>query len=245
LHIDICLTLLLGFMLVAALVAVEVKDLLASVIAAGVVSLAAAVAFLLLGAPDLALVQVAGPTVLLVVLVRGTGVREEDSKPGAQGNLATAVGIAVVCVLLIACSWVYTRREAGRGLPTLGNPVALRPYDTPDDASKRLAARREAKPWAGREERGVSRLYLDESWRALKARDNRRENKLNRDKEDYILKDATFEPQGGQVHLGNRVTAAFLGYRAYDALAAAAAALAALVGVLVVTRKRRSSGEQL
>ncbi len=240
---EVCLTVLLGFALVAALVAVEARDLLASAIAAGVVALSAAVAFLLLGAPDLALLQLAGVIAILVVLVRGSVVREGSASEEASG-FATAVGLATACVLLVVCTAVFVGRD-GKGLPRFGKPVALEPYDTPDDARARLEQRRKDNPRALPEERGVSRLYLDQSWDSLQAAENRRVNLSKVADEKYQPLPEGFEPRGGQLHLGNRVTAVLLDYRGLDALAAIAAVLACVMGVtLVLRRKREAEGQR-
>jgi len=61
---------LLIFMILGAVVAIETKDLLSSVISVGVMGMALAIIFLILGAPDLAIVQVAVEVVMLILLIR-------------------------------------------------------------------------------------------------------------------------------------------------------------------------------
>lgn len=66
------LHLLLLFMIFAAVVAVEIQDLLSSVIAVGAVGLGLSMAFLLLKAPDLAITQLVVEILCLIILIRAT-----------------------------------------------------------------------------------------------------------------------------------------------------------------------------
>lgn len=66
------LQLLLLFMLLAGVVAVEVEDLLSSVIAVGAVGLGLSLAFLILKAPDLAITQLVVEILCLIILIRAT-----------------------------------------------------------------------------------------------------------------------------------------------------------------------------
>lgn len=63
---------LLVFMIVAAIVAVEIRDLLSSVIAVGAVGFALCLAFLVLKAPDLAITQLAVEILCLIIMIRAT-----------------------------------------------------------------------------------------------------------------------------------------------------------------------------
>jgi multisubunit Na+/H+ antiporter MnhB subunit len=66
------LQLLLLFMVAAAVVAVEIEDLLSSVIAVGAVGLGLSMAFLILKAPDLAITQLVVEILCLIILIRAT-----------------------------------------------------------------------------------------------------------------------------------------------------------------------------
>jgi multisubunit Na+/H+ antiporter MnhB subunit len=59
-------------MVLAAIVAVEVEDLLSSVIAVGAVGLGLSMAFLILKAPDLAITQLVVEILCLIILIRAT-----------------------------------------------------------------------------------------------------------------------------------------------------------------------------
>ena len=66
------LQVLLLFMICAAIVAVEIEDLLSSVIAVGAVGLGLSLAFLILKAPDLAITQLVVEILCLIILIRAT-----------------------------------------------------------------------------------------------------------------------------------------------------------------------------
>jgi multisubunit Na+/H+ antiporter MnhB subunit len=224
-QIDLYLTVLLVLMLLGAIVAVETRDLLSAVISVGVVGFGTSVGFLILGAPDLAITQVVVEIIVLVILIRGTLVRDEAVVPRRGDSFAVISGLVAVGMMLIACTAVYAQKRSGRGLPPFGNPVALRPYAAPKEDAKG-------------EERGVSRMYLDESWRALRAAENAKDNAANRNKKGYEPKKPDeFRPKG-RLHLRNRVTAVILDYRGYDTLGEATVILTAVVGALVILRSR-------
>ncbi len=66
------LLVLLIFMIIGSIIAIETKNLLSSVISCGVVGFAVSVAFLMLGAPDIAITQVVVEILILVILIRAT-----------------------------------------------------------------------------------------------------------------------------------------------------------------------------
>jgi len=66
------LQLLLLFMIFAAIIAVQIEDLLSSVIAMGAVGLGLSLAFLILKAPDLAITQLVVEILCLIILIRAT-----------------------------------------------------------------------------------------------------------------------------------------------------------------------------
>ena len=68
----VLLIITLVFLIIGAIVAIETRNLLSSVISVGAVGFGLSVMFLLLGAPDLAITQMVVEVLALVVLVRGT-----------------------------------------------------------------------------------------------------------------------------------------------------------------------------
>ncbi len=83
----------LVFTIIAALIAVESPSTLSSIISLGAVGFGLSIAFLWLGAPDIAITQVVVEIVTLVILIRATigkGVTEikgNESKPQLIGSL--------------------------------------------------------------------------------------------------------------------------------------------------------------
>src|SRR5450759_330792 len=109
---DLSISIIVGFMILGALYAIHAKDLLSSVIACGIVGYSLVICFLLLKAPDLAIVQIVVDTITLIIMV---GVvldssREESfSKPDTEGYITT-----VTAVLVIAVSYTHLRAHETR-----------------------------------------------------------------------------------------------------------------------------------
>lgn len=111
------LHILLIFMIFAAIVALEVKDLLSSVIAVGSVGFALCLAFLILKAPDLAITQLVVEILCLIILIRAT--LNKDLPLVIEGRwvfntLATLTFIAV---------FLFFAYLALREIPSFGNPI--------------------------------------------------------------------------------------------------------------------------
>lgn len=62
----------LVFMVIGAIIALETKDLLSSVISVGAVGVAASICFLLLGAPDIASTQLVVEVLTVIILIKAT-----------------------------------------------------------------------------------------------------------------------------------------------------------------------------
>ncbi|MGR8920149.1 MAG: hydrogen gas-evolving membrane-bound hydrogenase subunit E [Gammaproteobacteria bacterium] len=90
---------LILLMIVGALFVVETSNLLYSVVSVGAVGLLAAIAFLFLGAPDVAIVQIAVEVISLVILVRATIGREAVARAGRR---SLAGSVAAVVLLVVA-----------------------------------------------------------------------------------------------------------------------------------------------
>jgi multicomponent Na+:H+ antiporter subunit B len=69
---EIYLLILTIFMIIGSIIAIETKNLLSSVISVGVVGFSLSIAFLMLGAPDIAITQLVVEILILVVLIRAT-----------------------------------------------------------------------------------------------------------------------------------------------------------------------------
>ncbi len=66
---ELTISIILGFMIIGAIYALHAKDLLSAVIAMGIVGYGLVVCFLLLKAPDLAIVQIVVETITLIIMV--------------------------------------------------------------------------------------------------------------------------------------------------------------------------------
>jgi multisubunit Na+/H+ antiporter MnhB subunit len=104
-------------MIFAAIVAIEVKDLLSSVVGVGAVGFALCLAFLILKAPDLAITQLVVEILCLIILIRATINR--DLPLAIEGRwyfntLATLVFVAI---------FLFFANSALKELPAFGNPI--------------------------------------------------------------------------------------------------------------------------
>lgn len=66
---ELSISIILGFMIIGALYAIHARDLLSAVVAMGIVGFGLVICFLLLMAPDLAIVQIVVETITLVIMV--------------------------------------------------------------------------------------------------------------------------------------------------------------------------------
>jgi multisubunit Na+/H+ antiporter MnhB subunit len=122
--IDVLAVLIL-FMVIGAIIAVETSRLLFSVISVGAVGFLLAIAFLFLGAPDVAIVQIGVEVVSLVILVRATIGREAETPARRQFFVGSIV--AVTFVAGIALLGLETLAE----FPAFGSSVMQRVADAP------------------------------------------------------------------------------------------------------------------
>lgn len=111
------LQILLVFMIIGAIIAVEVKSLLSSIVAVGAVGLGLSVIFLILKAPDLAIVQLVVEILALLILLRaafGDRILQEG-----KGKGIAAILVSIVFVLIfLTCSYYCLKN-----LPAFGYPL--------------------------------------------------------------------------------------------------------------------------
>ena len=115
----VALVLLVVLMILGAIAALEAKDLLSSVILLGVVGFTLVINFLLLRAPDLAIVQIVVETLTLVVLIAAilrTTRHDETAEPEQEGR---RIWPAFLFLLVLMPFFVM----ALEGLPPIGKPV--------------------------------------------------------------------------------------------------------------------------
>jgi multicomponent Na+:H+ antiporter subunit B len=107
--------LLLIFMIAAALIAVRAKDLISSVIAVGAVGIGLSLAFLILKAPDLAIMQLVVEILSLIILIRGTIRRDLPFSASGRWYFNTIVTLTFIAVFLGLSVFVL------KSLPALGD----------------------------------------------------------------------------------------------------------------------------
>ncbi|OGX45142.1 MAG: hypothetical protein A3G38_04510 [Omnitrophica WOR_2 bacterium RIFCSPLOWO2_12_FULL_51_8] len=111
------LHILLFFMIFAAIAALEVKDLLSSVIAVGAVGFALCLAFLILKAPDLAITQLVVEILCLIILIRATIKRDLPLIIEGRWFFNTISTLVFIAVFLFFAS------AALKELPGFGHPI--------------------------------------------------------------------------------------------------------------------------
>jgi multisubunit Na+/H+ antiporter MnhB subunit len=100
---ELAISIITGLMILGALYAIHAKDLLSSVIACGIVGYSLVICFLLLKAPDLAIVQIVVDTITLIIMVAVVLDSSRDelySKPDTQGYISSVIAILLIAVLL-------------------------------------------------------------------------------------------------------------------------------------------------
>jgi multicomponent Na+:H+ antiporter subunit B len=136
---------LLIFMIIAAIIAVETQDLLSSVICIGAIGFGASLMFLFLRAPDIAITQIVVEVLGLIILIRATISRDLTFISGDREFFGTVVSVVIIAVIFLAGLKILqtksleeiqkTRqmRPQAVALPDFGTPV----YSfTPEAASK-------------------------------------------------------------------------------------------------------------
>lgn len=111
------LQLLLLFMISAAIVAIEVEDLLSSVIAVGAVGLGLSMAFLVLKAPDLAITQLVVEILCLIILIRATINKDLPLIRDGRWLFNTIATVLFIALFLILAYFAL------KDLPAFGQPI--------------------------------------------------------------------------------------------------------------------------
>jgi multisubunit Na+/H+ antiporter MnhB subunit len=118
---------LLAFIIIAAFIAVETKNLLSSVICVGAIGFGGSLLFLFLRAPDIAITQIVVEVLALIILIRATIARDLTFISG-DIELFKVVTVAMVMLVIFAAGVMVI----GDSLPKFGDPVFA---NTPDAAS--------------------------------------------------------------------------------------------------------------
>ena len=140
---------LLVFMVIAAIIAVETKNLLSAVICVGAIGFGGSLLFLFLRAPDIAITQIVVEVLGLIILIRATITRDLTFISGDREFFGTVVSVVILFVIFVAGIRVLDT------LPEFGVPVFAR---LPETASQAYISR-------GLDQTGAANLvtavYLD------------------------------------------------------------------------------------
>jgi multicomponent Na+:H+ antiporter subunit B len=108
---------LLLFIIMATLIAVETKNLLSSVICVGAIGFGASILFLFLRAPDIAITQIVVEVLGLVILIRATISRDLTFISGDREFFKTIASAVVILVIFVVGV------QSLHSMPKLGEPV--------------------------------------------------------------------------------------------------------------------------
>jgi len=118
---------LLLFMIVAAIIAIETNNLLSSVICIGAIGFGASLMFLFLRAPDIAITQIVVEVLGLIILIRATISRDLTFITGSKEFFGTVISVVIIFVIFLAGVQVFET------LPNFGTPIFA---EVPDTASQ-------------------------------------------------------------------------------------------------------------
>jgi multisubunit Na+/H+ antiporter MnhB subunit len=93
---------LLLFMIIAAIIAVETKDLLSSIICVGAIGIGISIMFLFLRAPDIAITQIVVEVLGLIILIRATISRDLTFISGDREFFGTVISVVIIFVIFLA-----------------------------------------------------------------------------------------------------------------------------------------------
>jgi multicomponent Na+:H+ antiporter subunit B len=108
---------LLIFMIVGSIIAIETKNMLSSVISCGIVGAAVSIAFLMLGAPDIAITQVVVEILILVILLRAT-ITIDNTTIEAHWDTFAVVSSLIFFGLFLVFAFLAVQE-----LPPFGQPL--------------------------------------------------------------------------------------------------------------------------
>lgn len=109
-------------MLAAAIVAIEIKDLLASAVAMGIVGFSVAIMFILVQAPDLAIVQIV-VEILTVVFFAAAILRTTHTDETIGKGIKTESIFPVITFFIFGTLFVVLAIYAMKDLPIFGTPI--------------------------------------------------------------------------------------------------------------------------
>ncbi len=120
---------LLLFIVIAALIAVETKDLLSSVICVGAIGFGGSLMFLFLRAPDIAITQIVVEVLGLIILIRATISRDLTFITGDREFFGMVVSIVILFVIFLVGLKVFeTLPDFGTSIFSIAPDAPSRTY---------------------------------------------------------------------------------------------------------------------
>ncbi len=108
---------LLVFCIIGSIIAIETRNILASVISTGVVGMGLSILFLFLGAPDIAIVQVVVEIIVLIILIRSTVSIDNTTIVQHRDTFAIVSSLIFFGLFLVFAFMAF------QSLPTFGEPL--------------------------------------------------------------------------------------------------------------------------
>jgi uncharacterized MnhB-related membrane protein len=108
---------LLLFMIIAAIIAVETDNLLSAVICVGAIGCGGSLMFLFLYAPDIAITQIVVEVLGLIILLRATIARDLTFINGDREFFEVVTSVVIVFVIFLAGTKVFET------MPAFGSPL--------------------------------------------------------------------------------------------------------------------------
>lgn len=116
--VETWLIFVLSFMIIASIVALEIKDILSSIVSIGVVGLGVSISFLFLEAPDLAIVQFLFEIFALIILVRAFIKKDyHKEEPSKVNRILVGVTLITLTTIFIISASVF------KLVPPFGEPL--------------------------------------------------------------------------------------------------------------------------
>ncbi|MBE0680023.1 MAG: DUF4040 domain-containing protein [Bacteroidales bacterium] len=114
---ELAISVIVGFMILGAIYAIHARDILSAVIAGGIVGYSLVICFLLLKAPDLAIVQIVVETITLIIMV---AVVLDSSRMEAYGRFDGRAWVSAGTAVLILAILFWFLKEASAPLAPFG-----------------------------------------------------------------------------------------------------------------------------
>lgn len=116
--VETWLIFILSFMILGSIVALHIKDILSAIIAVGVVGLGISISFIILQAPDLAIVQFLFEIFALIIMIKSFIKKDYHEEEPSKVNFI----LTVVTAITLACIFIFSISIFAK-LPAFGEPI--------------------------------------------------------------------------------------------------------------------------